>query len=386
MNRILKIGFLFPYSSICPNMSKDIIDGFNAAIPSKIRTRFQFFPEYIHQGGTEIVAVAINKLINFHNVDIVSGIINYKLIPDINKILGKKKKLGFFFDMGEYLPPLIPISENIFFNSFMLWQQEYALGEWSQKTFGGKGAILISVYDSGYHMHSSFWHGAIASGASEIDLHILPFDVDNNSIKHFLPSFFEKIEKAKVDYLHTLFCGNEAVEFYEAFKVSNLNGKIPLVVSPHMASDEILQQTNFLNIKSYSASGWDYYSNEKINKTYKSEFENIAGRKASTFGAMGYEFGLAILNTLSFWRKDDFVAILNSFKNDIVLGPRGPRNFCLGSYISVPPVTIEKIVAQGLTPKKMVIAQETALSFNNSVFEETHTQSISGWKNPYLCI
>ena len=83
MANVIKIGFLFPYSSIHPNMSRDIIDGFYAAVPKQHKGSFQFFPEYIDLGKRELVKTAINKLVSFHNVDIISGFISYKSIPDI---------------------------------------------------------------------------------------------------------------------------------------------------------------------------------------------------------------------------------------------------------------------------------------------------------------
>ncbi|HUW07826.1 MAG TPA: hypothetical protein VMW01_16390, partial [Williamwhitmania sp.] len=99
MNRTIKIGFLFPFSTITPNMSQDIIDGFFTAIPELFRKNFQFFPEYIDKGSNELVKTAVNKLIMFNNVDIISGIVSYKVIPEITSIIEQRKKLAFFFDL-----------------------------------------------------------------------------------------------------------------------------------------------------------------------------------------------------------------------------------------------------------------------------------------------
>lgn len=96
MNKTIKIGFLFPYSSIYPNMSQDIIDGFHSVIPEPLKNSFQFYPEYIDLGQTENIKTAINKLMSFHRVDILSGIISYKLLPEIVQLIGWRKKLAFF--------------------------------------------------------------------------------------------------------------------------------------------------------------------------------------------------------------------------------------------------------------------------------------------------
>ncbi len=146
MNPVLKIGFLVPYSFIYPGMSHDVIDGFMTSIPEKYMKNFQFYPEFVNLGNDNDVTMAVNKLIMFHNVDVLSGFLSYLLLPVVVPLLARKNKLCFFFDMGEYLPPLTKLPATFFFNSYKFWQLEYALENWAQKSLGGKGAILMSVY------------------------------------------------------------------------------------------------------------------------------------------------------------------------------------------------------------------------------------------------
>jgi len=386
MGKVIKIGFLFPYSSIHPNISRDIIDGFFAAIPESYKSNFQFYPEYIDQGKRELIKTAINKCIAFHNVDIVSGLISYKTIAEIIATIGQRNKIGFFFDMGEYLPPVYPLPADLFCNSFLIWQNEYSLGYWSQNTYKGKGAILMSIYDAGYHMHSSFWQGAISAGAEEIDMHTIPYDPARKSILPVLPTFFERIEKSKVSYLHVLLCGHEAVEFFCAFRESSLYGKIPLIVSPHMASDEILSQVDNLNITCYSASGWDYFSTSEPNQNFRRIYESASGKKATLFAVMGYEAGLAFYNILPELQKNNREAVLSFLKNGTITGPRGERNFHLGTKINTPPIEIEKITFQPLKPLRIIVGQGKAISYDHAVFSDIHNNCVSGWENPYLCI
>lgn len=367
-------------------MSNDIMDGFMAAIPEKFRDRFQLIPEYIHQGNTELVKIALNKFIQFSNLDVVTGIISYQLIPEIVKILENKRKLGFFFDFGEYIQPLEPLPQNLVFNSLKMWQQQFALGKWAQQNFGGKGALLTSVYDAGFHLHSSFWQGAITGGAQEIDLHTIPFSEDNSMVADNLPRFFDKIEKAKVDYLHALFCGNEALNFFNAFRNSSLNGKIPLVVSSHMASDEILQKINNLSLNFYSASGWDYYNDSPVNTQFKKDYEFLSGRKASVFATLGYEMGQILLPTLPNWERNEFEAVLSLIEKQTINSPRGELNFSYAGSFVAEHVHIEKITLPNIASGKTLIARDKSISYSNNVLQNIHHESVSGWKNPYLCI
>jgi branched-chain amino acid transport system substrate-binding protein len=386
MNRLIKIGFLFPYSSIAPNMSQDIIDGFYTAIPERYRTNFQFYPEYIDKGSHELVKIAVNKLIMFHNVDVVSGIVSYQLIPDITSIIEQQKKLAFFFDLGEYVPPLTLISENIFFNSLQLWQLEYALGRWTQKQFAGKGAMLMSVYEAGYHMHSAFWQGAVSSGAEEIDMHILPFNPQISHIESLLPQFFEKIEHSKVDYLHALFCGNEALEFFRSFKQSNLYNKIPLVVTPFMASENTLESIENSSLTLYSATGWNYHSFDEKNQSFKNSYQFSTGKKATEFAVMGYEMGLLFERIFPVLQENCKNEIVQHIKEAIIDGPRGLRNFHHDLTLASPTIDVEKITTQNSKTSRIIVEQGIALRYNDAVFNDIHAQCVSGWKNPYLCI
>ncbi|HUX52794.1 MAG TPA: ABC transporter substrate-binding protein [Williamwhitmania sp.] len=386
MNRTIKIGFLFPFSTIAPNMSRDIIDGFYSAIPESLKNSFQFYPEYIDKGSNELVKTAINKLIMFHNVDIVSGIVSYQLIPEIAAIIEQQQKIAFFFDLGEYLPPLQTVSDSIFFNSLQMWQLEYALGVWTQKQFSGKGAMLMSVYEAGYHMHSAFWQGAIAAGAEEIDMHILPFNPQTSNIDSLLPQFFEKIEQSNVDYLHALFCGKEALEFFKCFKQSRLFSKIPLVVTPHMATEEVLETIENSSMSLYSASGWNYHSLDEKNQKFKSAYLFGSGKKATEFAVMGYEMGLLFGQMLPLLQKGDNREIVRHIKMATVDGPRGLRNFHHDLTLTSPTIDIEKINTQNNPATKIVTDQGVALPYNNHAFIDIHTQCVSGWKNPYLCV
>ena len=386
MNRIIKIGFLFPFSTIAPTMSQDIIDGFYSAIPSNFRKYFQFYPEYIDKGSNELIKTAINKLIMFHNVDIISGIVSYNIIPEITKLIEQRKKIAFFFDLGENLPPLQAISENIFFNSLQMWQLEYALGKWTQQHFTGKGAMVLSVYEAGYQMHSSFWQGAMSSGAEEIDMHIVPYNPQIKNIEPLVDNYLQSLEKQDIQFIHALFCGTEALEFYRAYKKSSLYNKIPLVVSPHMASEEILEELGDSSIICYSASGWNYYSNTEKNQKCKTTYHMATGKKATEFAVMGYEMGLLFGQIFSVLQKADVHETIRTIQSITIDGPRGTQRFNYDSTMSLPLIDIEKISMQNNHATKFVVEQGKALHHNHSAFNEIHSQTISGWKNPYLCI
>lgn len=386
MSKTIKIGFLFPFSSIAPNMSQDIIDGFFSAIPEHHRTCFQFFPEYVDKGNNELVKTAVNKLCTFHNVDIVSGIISYKLIEEISSIIEQRRKIAFFFDLGEYLPPMSKISGSVFFNSLQMWQMEFALGRWAQRKFNGKGVILMSIYEAGYHMHSSFCQGAFSQGIDEIDMHILPYNPNVRDIEEQLEIYLGRIAESGVDYLHALFCGSEAEDFYKAFLKSGLASRMPLIITSHMASEEIISGLNCSELNIYTASGWNYDSLEDKNVAFKKAYEFLTGKRATEFAAMGFEMGELFNRIMAELLQGDRAVIIKAINSVTINGPRGARNFHHDLSLAAPTIDIEKVILKNSKTTKIVVDQGEALRYNNEAFTNIHVQSVSGWKNPYLCV
>lgn len=385
-NNTIKIGVLTPYSSIYPYMIPSFVNGFYSAIPEQYQAIFQFIPEYIKQGGNKLVAETTQKLIQFNNVDIVSGMVNFKAISSIVPTIERSKKLAFFFDLGEHIPYFEHKSNLVYLNSFQLWQSEYALGYWAHKKFGDKGAVIMPLYDSGYHLQSAFRQGAISAGSDLIDYLVLKYLEGKSQVTGQIEDVFNKWLKDPPSYIHALFCGTEAIEFFTEFYKSKLKGKIPLIVSAHMGSDEILSQLSNLNMEFYSASMWDYNSNDELNKKFKSSYLNQTGNKANIFSLLGYEMGLSFYPMIPEFQKKDWGAIISHLKTSTVNSPRGKRSFFIDSKYSTPEISIEKIKLQTNTVHKLVIEQGRSLAYNNEVFDEIHRENVTGWQNPYLCV
>jgi branched-chain amino acid transport system substrate-binding protein len=382
----IKIGFLTPYSSIYPGLAPSIINGFYCSMPEQYQNMFTFYPEFVNQGGPKAVKEGVMKLLQFHNVDIVSGLASYRTVPDIIQLIESRKKFAFFFDMGEYVPYTQHISNYFFFNSFQMWQSEYALGYWAHKEFGDQGAIIMPHYDSGYHLHCSFRQGTVMAGSQAIDYHILPFREGKSQISDDLEHFFEIFRKNPPAYIHAIFCGSEAVEFLTAFSQSGLAGNIPLIVSAHMGAEEMLAQTGNISLKMYSASMWDYNSLDEENIKFKQLYRNRTGFRADIFSLLGYEMGKLFYNQIPELMKKDWEAVSQNIKRERIKTPRGERSFFLDSNYATPIINIEKIELDNGKMRKLSINQGTSLKYNHDIFMEIHNECISGWQNPYLCI
>ena len=120
----IKIGFLTPYSGVYPFYGHHLMAGILLGLyPGAVKqNEIQFIPVYTKKGDPKSVQEAVNKLVFFDQVDMISGLISYKSLPDIIAVIENHNKLAFFFDMGEFIPYFNHLSPRIFYSSQQIWQ------------------------------------------------------------------------------------------------------------------------------------------------------------------------------------------------------------------------------------------------------------------------
>jgi branched-chain amino acid transport system substrate-binding protein len=387
MTGVIKVGMLTPYSGVYPyyghHLTAGMLLGLYPGAPK--RNEIQFIPAYTKMGDPASALEAANRLIFFEQVDIVSGLVSYKSVQDIIPIVERHNKIGFFFDMGEYIPWFNYLSPRVFYSSQQIWQTQYALGYWAAKEYGDGGQVIMPVYEAGYHIYSSFHHGAKDGGSGALGIHIIPHD-KREPKKMELDVIFDKFRKNPPPYVHAIFAGTLGNEFLLEWKNSGLHKQIPLIVVENMAYDDILNDVGHLDLELITASTWSRTDENPRNKEFVKRFENTGGQQANIFGLMGYEAGLALKELKSLLLKRDFEKVAGLLQKESVMGPRGERNFYPASGYSLPTTDILKITTSANNLYKTVISQGKGLMFNAEQFREIHESSVSGWLNPYLCI
>jgi len=364
-----------------------MMDGMMSALPASIRNHIQLFPEFVRQGQPNALSPALEKLTGFHDVDVLSGHVGYRAIARFVPTIERTKKLALFADLGEYLPFQVAQSDYLFFNSFQYWQAEFAMGRWAQSEYGGIGSVFMPVYDAGYHMHSAFRQGVLAHQAADIEYVISPPTNDNLfDIKDSIKEYLEKFAKERPPYVHAIFAGTEALEFMHLYHERGLHKEIPLIVSPHMASDEMLSQIKNLEMTFYSASMWDYHMDSRLNQLFKAEYSQYSGKVANIFALLGYEMGKALETIYQPLVARDFGEARKMLKAERFQTPRGERSFYLNSEYATPDISIEKISLSHGRVKKMAIGQGRALPYDHFTYEKIHRENVSGWHNAYLCV
>jgi len=383
----IKIGFLSPYSGVYPYYAQHLMAGMLLGIyPGAIKkNEIQFIPVYTKMGDPKSVLDGTNRLVFFDQCDIVSGLISYQSVPEILPVIERHNKLGFFFDMGEYIPWFGYLSPRIFYSSQQIWQSQYALGYWAGRQYGEGGMMVMTVYEAGYHLDSSFHKGVKDAGATLLPVHVVPPEKMNpKGIE--LESFFDAVNKNKPAYVHANFAGSIGNDFLLAWKNSGYHKQIPLIVAENMAYDDILEDAAGLDLEFISAGTWSRADESSRNVQFVKRFEGHGGQAANVFGLLGYEAGLALKEVKPLLQKREMAKVAELLQRESVLGPRGERNFYPSSGFSLPVIDILNVKTTVNKIFKTVISQGNGLKFDAENFRMIHEESVSGWQNPYMCI
>lgn len=387
MAQPLTIGFLTPYSGIYPHYSLHLLTGMLLGMgldPARQRT-VQFFPEYTDKGSMQACEDAARKLYFFNRVDVLSGLISYKALPGLIPHVEREKKPAFFFDMGEYIPHFSHLSPDIFFASHQLWQSQYALGYWAQKTKGNGGHVITPVYEGGYHLHAAFQQGLTAAGGTQVSISILPFD-EKDPLKMELDHIFIKWQKDPPPYVHAIFSGTMGINFLKKWISSGMHKKIPLLINETMSYEDILEDIRHMDIEVYSSVSWLREDENKINQVFVKKFESTAQQPANIYALMGYEAGLMWRELLPYAQKKDWDTVKQRLRTGTIRGPRGEKNFYPSSGFALPDANILKITTKGNKIYKTILEQGKGMRFDAKIFEVIHNECVSGWQNPFLCI
>lgn len=387
MKTPVKIGFLTPYSGIYPYYAQHMTAGMSLGLglhgsPPEV----QIMPAYTHMGGAKQNEAAARQLLFFDQVDILSGLISYRSVIPLIPLLESLKKIGFFFDMGDYLPYFPQLSPNVFYCSQQLWQSEYALGRWARQQFGPDGMMLTPVYEAGYHLDKAFRKGTLADGRDgAIRQHLLPYDERTPGNLELQP-FFEEIKHERPAFVHVIFAGAMGSRFLHAWRQSELYGHIPLLVNETMAYEDMLEDVRHLGLEMYAPSLWSRSSEDPHNQRFVRQFESMTGTRANVYALQGYEAGLALKELWPQIERRDWEAVKTLLQKEVIRGPRGDRNFYPASGFALPDTDIVKISTDDHGIRKMVIDRGQGLKHDIQELEEIHQGCVSGWQNPFLCI
>lgn len=242
-NNNIAIGVLLPSSTILP-MGKDFERGLKRTFAEKLTTSnctVEFIPEFIGQGSKSAVEEAINKLIGYHQVDVVTGVLSNQVGMEVAEKFEKNRIPFLINNIGEHVPHPNRFNPYVFINSIHTWQQVWSLGHWAVGAFGKRGMFVAGIYDAGYSFSNMLKLGMEAADCQSImSFSIAQIGHPNKTTDP--REVFKHIAAFEPDFIFSAFCGGEASVFLAEYIRSGYHKKIPLLALPFLLQPFDAQQ------------------------------------------------------------------------------------------------------------------------------------------------
>lgn len=361
--RSISLGLLLPTSSILP-ISKDVERGIKEGFAQNTsEIALDLVKEFIGQGSIKQTEEAVSRFFNYHDVDVVSGVVSQRVADDVAELFQKRKMPFIVNDLGAHIPQVEKLNEYTYINSLFLWQHAWAIGKWGVETFGKKGMYVSAVYDSGYSFSQMFHAGMLAAHPqAEWSFSVCP--MPPAGALSDVSVVFPFMEQYQPDFIFATFCGEETTLFLNEciargwHKRTNIIG-LPFITEPFapLQDDVVLYST-------------------------VTALNEDAIAPARSFYQLGYETGVLLAKAAAAGGD------LNSQLSQHFTGLRkGKEKETLAVDSSREIVMLRNTIKAGAQDKEVAVINTLpsyAMDFNN--MKMLVSETTFGWTNPYLCV
>lgn len=363
----INIGILVPNSSILP-IGKFFEKGLKAGLApcADMGIGVELINEFAGQSGIRQINDIIDRFLNYHEVDIVTGIISNHVAADVADKFEKKQIPLLINNLGEHIPNVNKLNPYVFINSPHLWRHAWSLGHYGVKNLGEKGMYVSAVYDAGYGFSQMFSMGMMAADPqSEWSFAVAPMPPIGSLTD--MATIFPYIESNKPDFIFATFCGTETTLFLNEFISRGLHKYIKLVGLPYLTTPfepigDDMQIISTLPCTQQTESGLDKIFYELGYQTGQiiadvAPLANTTADLQQQLQTLNKLFSVAAGNTLNEYTTDTQVTI-----------------------------TQNAITNNGQQCIVTEVQQYPTFNIEYRLLEELVSDVSFGWLNPYLCI
>jgi len=354
----LQIGLLLPNSSILP-ASKDYERGLNEGIKAyNSELEYETIREFTGQGQLKQTDECCNRLINYHEANVITGIVSSKVIEHMADKFKQRNVPIVVSDLGGHIPRLTEINQHIFYNSMHLWSHAWALGYWGVQTLGKKGMSVSAIYDGGYSYAERLHEGMSAANPEcEWSFAICPMPADGGLSD--MTTLFPHIDQHEPDFILAAFCGTETTLFLNEFIRRGYHKKIKVVGLPFLMApfapleDDITIYTTM-------------------------PFEDASKRAEKSFFHLGYSAGTAIAKAAG--SGDAFKDHLRT--NEQLVSVKDDGNITAVKEVHI----MQHNVTANAPSFTSVVVSTAPVQVPMDVINTKPPELEFSWLNPYLCI
>lgn len=380
----LKIGWLIPYSGIFKELRKDLMQGLDCALKKEgAGVSIESFPEFILSGSVKSTEEALKKLLLYHQVDLVIGVVGNKTATAIIPLLDNHRTPAFLLNLGADLPTRELSSVYLFYNSLHLWKSQWVIGKWMQENYGGEPSINLSIYESGYGLSNSFRLGTSASGAATVKINVVR---NLEGPPDTLP-LIQYIQQQQSPHIHALLSGKEGEQFLQLYQQHIGPNGTGISVNPFMVEDDF-EVSLPPGLELFNATTWTRSLNTPDNNIFIREYTADWGEPPNAFAMLAYEAGLVLATALEGNdQKISRTSLTAALSQTHAVGPRGVLSMSTRPLRTILPVYIRKPIQSSHTgrPENSIITTSSGIEWDDPALL-VEQSSVVGWQNPYLCV
>jgi hypothetical protein len=171
------------------------------------------------------VTQAAQSIAEAEKVQLIVTLMNPTLSPYARDYFASADNLLIVASAGENIVRHEDHLPNVFHTSLHLWESNYALGQWAVQTYGKRGLMATTLYDSGFDALHAFQMGVEAAGGEIVNTYI---DM-KNGIDDSFASLRQTLDTAVTNFVFGM---SSTPELTAALTEFTSIAKLPLVSSP----------------------------------------------------------------------------------------------------------------------------------------------------------
>lgn len=319
----IKIGVLLPYSDIYAVLGESItqaMEMYFASTNNELAGRPIELIKEDTEINPEVAQQKARKLVEQDQVAFVTGVVSSGVLAGLRDYFDETQTLLICSNAGANGLSRGAKTPYIWRTSFTNWMAPYAMGSWAAANVGTRAIISVPDYAAGENNITGFTNSFEAAGGEIVAVQRTPFPNMGDPAP-----FMAELADAGADLVYSFYSGGAAVTFVKAYSDFGLAGQLPLTCAGFMVEEDVLPAQGDAATGIQSTLHWSFLLDNPENNTFKSDFQEFAGRDADVFAVQGYDTARVIDEMLKRTEGSTEVeAMVEALDGISFASPRGP--------------------------------------------------------------
>jgi ABC-type branched-subunit amino acid transport system substrate-binding protein len=382
MDAPLRVGIVLPQSIRYPELSRQILAGFQAYAATPGGRSLALLP--IATGsGPRAGLDAATKAAQSGSVDVLAGMVDRNSAFRIRQVLEDRGTPFVVCDMGADIVRDRRESKYLIRSSLGYWQSNFALGRWAPANLGARAVIATDFLESGHDMVYAFRRAFEEAGGEVLDVQVTGIP---DGTKGFA-KVGHAVRSQRPDFVYAFYSGKRADTFLRYYEGDGLSRVAPLAGPALLTDSAVSAGTSSAALPGITTvSPWAPDHESVENGALQSAFREFHGSEAGLFALLGYETAQRIATGVAAvgGNISDSAAFAKALAGASFASPRGPVAPLEGMSESSAPAYVRRVSRAGERLAHVTTARLPALEMDETTGRELRAMIKTGWAHAYL--